>query len=149
MATLANDGAGGFLNLNYKGLRFLSSYTMADAATFAPISGTTRISRGFADLGYSVQVSPKWEMSFNATYTRTLVSAPYSPYIRGWSTDAVLEWTNLVTLSPQDHLTVGTLYGHTEATQNYVAAPSRPLILDANRSSGDSTRSMNTPWRGT
>lgn len=136
MAALANGGAGGFLNLNYKGLRFLSSYTMADAATFAPVSGTTRISRGFADLGYSVQVSAKWEMSVNATYTRALVSAPYTPYIRGWSTDAVLEWTNLVTLSPRDHITVGTLYGHTEATQNYIAAPSRPLVLDANRSSG-------------
>jgi outer membrane receptor for ferrienterochelin and colicins len=135
-ASIANGGAGGFLNLNYKGLRFLSSYTMADAATFAPISGTTRISRGFADLGYSVRVSSKWEMSFNATYTRTLVSAPYSPYIRGWSTDAVLEWTNLVTLSASDHITIGTLYGNTQATQNYIAVQSRPLILDANRSSG-------------
>jgi outer membrane receptor for ferrienterochelin and colicins len=136
MASLVNGGAGGFLNLNYKGLRFLSSYTTADVATFAPISGATRISRGFADLGYSVQVSSKWEMSFNATYTRALVSAPTSPYIRGWSTDAVLEWTNLVTLSPRDHITVGTLYGNTQATQNFIAVRSRPLTLDANRSSG-------------
>ncbi|BDC50531.1 hypothetical protein F183_A28470 [Bryobacterales bacterium F-183] len=135
-ASLANDGAGGFLNLNYKGLRFLSSYTMADVPTFAPISGTTRISRGFADLGYTRRVNSKWEMSVNATYTRTLVSAPYTPYVRGWSTDAVFEWTNLVTLSPNDHITIGTLYGYTTATQNYIAAPSRPLILDATRSIG-------------
>jgi outer membrane receptor for ferrienterochelin and colicins len=136
MASLANGGAGGFLNLNYKGLRLLSSYTMADTPTFAPISGTTRISRGFADLGYSVQVSRKWEMSFNATYTRALVSAPYTPYIRGWSTEAVLEWTNLVTLSPNDRITIGTLYGHAWATQQFIALPSRPFILDANRSNG-------------
>ena len=79
-ATLRDDGEGAYLGLNYKGFSFMSSYTAVEDASFVRgIVGDVRSKRGFGDLGYSLKAAPKWQMTFNLTYTRTELDAPVYP----------------------------------------------------------------------
>jgi outer membrane receptor for ferrienterochelin and colicins len=66
--------------INYKGLSFMSSYTEQEAPFFVRgIVGDTRLKRGFSDLGYALQATDKWKMTFNATYSRSVMDAPDYP----------------------------------------------------------------------
>jgi hypothetical protein len=57
-ATLRNDGTGGYLGVNYKGLSLMSSYTEFETASFEfGTVGDVRWKRGFGDLGYSLKAT--------------------------------------------------------------------------------------------
>ena len=58
-------------------------------------------------------------MSFNATYTRNTFDNYGYPDIGRDSQELVLEWTNSITFSNWDRLTVGTLFNHVEGQETY------------------------------
>jgi len=133
--TLRDDGAGGYLGINYKGLSFMSSYTGLETSTFIDsIVGDVRTRRAFADLGYALKASKKWQMTFNATYTRVLLDVPQFPSIHRDSYQALLEWTNFITFSDKDKLTFGTLYDHIDGTETYFGVTPSEIVMHAGQS---------------
>jgi len=129
-AILRDDGTGGYLGINYKGLSFMSSYTGQEAPSFVRgIVGDTRLKRGFSDLGYSLRASAKWRMTFDVTYSRSVMDAPDYPTIHRDSYEGDLEWTNFVTFSENDRLTFGTVYNHIEGLETYFGVT--PNLIDA------------------
>jgi len=136
--TLRNDGTGGYLGINYKGLSFMSSYTAQEAPSFVRgIVGDTRLKRGFADLGYKVRMSARWDMTFNMTYTRSVMDAPDYPTIHRDSYEADLEWTNFVTFSNRDRLTFGTVYNHIDGLETYFGVTPNLIDAQGSRNSGE------------
>jgi outer membrane receptor protein involved in Fe transport len=129
-AILRDDGTGAYLGINYKGLSFMSSYTGQEAPSFVRgIVGDTRLKRGFSNLGYSLKASAKWRMTFDITYSRSVMDAPDYPTIHRDSYEGDLEWTNFVTFSENDRLTFGTVYNHIEGLETYFGVT--PNLIDA------------------
>ena len=132
--SLRNAGTGGYLGIDYKGLTFMSSYTALEAATFVRgYVGDMRVRRGFADLGYSLRATAKWEMSFNLTYTRSTLDTPDYPFAHRDSNEVVLEWTNFVTFSPKDRLTLGALYSREEGVETFAGVSPSLVVADGIR----------------
>jgi outer membrane receptor for ferrienterochelin and colicin len=128
-ATLRDDGEGAYLGVNYKGLSFMSSYTAVESASFVRgIVGDVRSKRGFADLGYSLQAASRWAMTFNLTYTRTVLDAPEYPEAHRDANEADFEWTNFVTFSERDRLTFGTAINHIRGEEMYYGQ--QPTLID-------------------
>jgi len=128
--SVPNNGEGAYLGVNFKGFSFMSSYTGQDGIGFVRGSvGDLRWKRGFTDLGYTLKPTAKWDMGFNFTYTRNIFEAPSYPSIHRDSDEALLEWTNSITLSDKDHLTVGTLVDHIAGTETIIS--STPALIDA------------------
>jgi outer membrane receptor protein involved in Fe transport len=133
--TLRNDGEGGYLGIDYKGLSFMSSYTGIEGPTFVgAIPGDMRWKRGFADLGYSLKASQKWEMTLNATYTRMVQDDPEFPNIHRDSYEGLVEWTNFYTFSDTDKLTFGALYSHIGGTESYTGVTPNEIVMHGTRS---------------
>ena len=119
-ASLRDDGEGAYLGINYKGLRFMSSYTGVEEGSFIRgVLGDVRWKRGFTDLGYDLKVTSKWEMSFDFTYARTAFDTAEYPFVHRDAYSALLEWTNFYTFSEKDRITFGTLYEHIGGTELY------------------------------
>jgi outer membrane receptor for ferrienterochelin and colicin len=129
-AVLRNDGTGGYMGINYRGLSFMSSYTGQEAPSYVRgIVGDTRLKRGFSDLGYSLRAVANWQMTFNATYTRSVMDAPNYPVIHRDSYEGDLEWTNFVTLTEHDRLTFGAVYNHISGLETFFGV--KPPLIDA------------------
>jgi outer membrane receptor for ferrienterochelin and colicin len=123
-ASLRDDGEGAYLGLNYKGFRFMSSYTGFEEASFVRgVLGDVRWKRGFFDLGYDLKATSKWDMSFDTTYARNTLDAPDFPYVHRDSYSALFEWTNFYTFSDKDRITVGTLFEHIAGTELFLIKP--------------------------
>ncbi len=119
-ASLRDDGEGAYLGINYRGFRFMSSYTGVEEASFIRgILGDVRWKRGFTDLGYDLKASSKWDMSFDATYARTTFDTAEYPFVHRDSYSALFEWSNFYTFSEKDRITFGTLYEHISGTELY------------------------------
>jgi outer membrane receptor for ferrienterochelin and colicin len=132
-ATLRDEGSGAFLAMNYKGFSFESSYTAAEEASFVRETvGDERWKRGFADLGYAVKATGKWDMTLNFTYSRAILDAPDYPQIHRDSDEQVAEWTNFVTFSDKDKLTIGALYNFIRGTETFYGVT--PALVVANGS---------------
>jgi outer membrane receptor for ferrienterochelin and colicins len=128
--TLRDEGTGAYLGINYKGLSFMSSYTAQEAPSYVRgIVGDTRLKRGFSDLGYTLKAAAKWAMTFNGTYTRSVMDAPDYPTIHRDSYEGDLEWTNFITFSENDRLTFGTAYNHIAGLETYFGVT--PSLIDA------------------
>jgi outer membrane receptor protein involved in Fe transport len=133
-ATLRDAGEGAYLGVNYKGLSFMSSYTGLEQSSFVRgIVGDVRSKRGFADLGYSLKAASKWDMSFNLTYTRTVLDAPDYPDAHRDANEADFEWTNFVTFSANDRLTFGTAIHHIRGTEMYTGVQPALMVEDGQR----------------
>ena len=129
-ASLRDDGAGGYLAINYKGFSFMSSYSGIEEGTFVRgFIGDVRWKKGFSDLGYSFKASRKWEMNFNFTYNRTVQDAPDYPSVLRDSHEELLEWTNFYPFSANDRLTFGALFSHDAGVETVL---SQPRFIDAN-----------------
>ena len=129
-AILRDNGTGGYLGVDYKGLSFMSSYTGQEAPSYVRgIVGDTRLKRGFADLGYSLRASARWRMTFDVTYSRSVMDAPDYPTIHRDSYEGDLEWTNFVTFSENNRLTFGAVYNHIDGLETYFGV--KPSLIDA------------------
>jgi outer membrane receptor protein involved in Fe transport len=115
----------------------MSSFTEWHAPSFVRGSiGTNKWRRGFADLGYTVKASNKWDISFNATYTRNTFDNFGYPSIGRDSQELVLEWTNSIAFSNWDRLTFGTLFSHIEGQETYFGIDPPIQISDGSRPAG-------------
>ena len=115
---LIDRGIGDYLGMNYKGLSFMSAFTEWQTTAFVQGAvGETRQTRDFADLGYDYKARDNWDMRFDATYTRTTFLTFAYPYTDRDSYETVGEWTNLITLTPKDRLTVGLLFERIAGTE--------------------------------
>jgi outer membrane receptor for ferrienterochelin and colicin len=135
--TLEDRGDGAYLGASYKNLAFMSSFTEWHAPSF--VRGSTASNkwrRGFADLGYTVKATNDWDMSFNATYTRNTFDNFGYPSIGRDSQELVLEWTNAVTFSNRDRLTLGALFNHVEGQETYFGIDPPFQISDGSRPGG-------------
>jgi len=125
--TVADRGVGAYRGLDYKGLSFMSSFTEWQSTGF--IEGTvspTRQTRAFGNLGYDRKVGPKWDMSFNLTFTRTTFRENPFPNVTRDSNESIAEWTNLITLTSRDRLSVGGLFNRIGAKSCSPASPPPP-----------------------
>ncbi len=135
--TVEDRGDGAYLGASYKNLAFMSSYTEWHAPSFVRGSiASNKWRRGFADLGYTVKATDAWDMSFNATYTRNTFDNFGYPSIGRDSQELVLEWTNSVTFSNWDRLTVGALFNHVEGQETYFGIDPPFQISDGSRPGG-------------
>ena len=125
------DGSvGAYVGLNYKGLSFMSAFTEWQSTGF--IEGTvspTRLSRDFGDLGYTRKIAHNWDMSVDLTYTRTTFGENPFPNVTRDSNEAIVEWTNLITLGSRDRLSVGGLVNRIEGTELFTGTT--PALLTA------------------
>ena len=137
-ASIRDRGPGGYLGVNYKGLSFTSAATAWDTTSYVwGVVGQPRMRRGFADLGYRFTARPKWEMTFNATYTRTTFKRAEAPsHIDRNSYELVGEWTNFIKPSDRDQLTIGTLYNYERGEETYTASTPNVDISDGARPAG-------------
>ncbi len=135
-ATVGNEGEGGYLGINYRGLSFMSSYTGLEATAFSSALGEMRFKRGFGDLGFALKASTKWDMTFNLTYTRTVLDVYGYPIVHRDSDQTLLEWTNFITFSANDRLTFGTLYDHDRGTETFFAGGQTLIAAQGGRSAG-------------
>ena len=126
--SVADRGTGDYLGMNYKGLSFMSAFTEWQSTAFVQGAvGETRTTRDFADLGYEHKARDNWDMEFNGTFTRTTFVTFDYPYTDRDSHEFVAEWTNLITLTPKDRLTVGTLFNRIAGTE--VASIDHSLLV--------------------
>lgn len=131
--TTEDRGDGAYVGASYKNLTLMSSVTQWSAPSYLRGSiGSSQWKRNFADLGYIVKANDRWDMSFNATYTRHTFEAFQFPYIRRDSQELVLEWTNAITLSNWDRLTVGVLFNRIAGRETFFGVD--PEIDTANGS---------------
>lgn len=137
--TIPNKGTGVYLDMNYKNLRFMGSYTdwkhtyfVTDFQTVIPVPtyGDVKWEKGFANLGYSLWVSKKWNMDFNVTYNKSTFKTSSWPSTSRDSYEVVGEWTNFY--NPIDKLSVvfGGLYNYFQGEEE---TPDEGKITDGNR----------------
>ena len=132
--SIPEAGKGAYLGINYKGLSFESSFTESRTSYIEGTVGDGRWRRGFADLGYALKPNNNWDMSFNVTFTRATLDAENSiPFINRVSNEFVLEWSNVVTLTPKDQLTFGALYNWAQGVENFVATTPAMVISSGSR----------------
>ncbi len=132
--SLRDRGPGAYLGVNYKGLRFMGAYSEWQAGYFVGGTvGENRLRRGFTNLGYSLAVSPKWNMSFDLTHTLTRLAASRFPDIRRASSDTVLEWTNTIRPNSRDQITFGTLYDYVDGKERNAGVTPAALISQGTR----------------
>lgn len=135
--TLADRGDGAYLGASYKNLAFMSSFTESHAPSFVRGSvASNKWRRGFADLGYTLKATDQWDMSFNATYTRNTFDNYGYPSIGRDSQELLLEWTNSITFSNWDRLTIGALFNHVEGQETYFGIDPPFQISDGSRPGG-------------
>ena len=134
LASIRNDGEGGYLGVNYKSLSFMSSYTGFETASLVYTPGDVRWKRGFADLGYSLKAATNWEMALNLTYTRSTLDTPDFPNAHMDSNQAIAEWTNFITFSEKDKLTLGTAYDHIQGTETSTGVNPGVIVAQGGRS---------------
>ena len=123
--TIPDRGKGAYLGLNYKGLSVMSSYTQWQTSVFARgFTGGSRWRRSFADVGYALKASDKWDMSFNVTFTRnTLDAANFeAAAVTRDSNQVLAEWTNALRLTARDQLIFGALYNHVQGEELFHGA---------------------------
>ena len=136
-ATLEDRGDGAYVGATYKNLAFMSSFTEWHAPSFVRGNfGSNKGRRGFADLGYTVKANDRWDMSFNATYTRNTFDNRGYPSIGRDSYELITEWTNSLTFSSRDRVTFGALFNRIEGQEIYFGAASPIEISNGVRPGG-------------
>jgi len=128
---------GGYLGANYRGLSLMSSFTESVTSGFVRGTvGESRWKRGFTDLGYGFKVRNGWDSNVNLTYTRNTFHISEFPSIARDSSEAILEWTNSLTPTPRDQITLGALYSYISGEELYYGAGSPITISNGTRSAG-------------
>jgi outer membrane receptor protein involved in Fe transport len=133
---VVDRGTGAYLGLNYKGFSFMSAFTEWQSTAFVQgTAGETRLTRVFGNLGYQRKVTQNQEMSLNVTFTRTTFGEVPYPSTQRDSNELVAEWTDLITLTPNNRLTVGGLFSHIEGKELFTGSPSA-VAAEGDRDSG-------------
>lgn len=136
-AALPDRGKGAYLEADYKGLSLMSSFTDWTSAYIEGEVGNARWRRGFADLGYHLKATARWDMNFDLTYTRTTLAAETAiPFISRDSYEALAEWSNVVNLGTRDQITFGALYDYIEGQELFYFGSPASIISNGSRPAG-------------
>ena len=130
---------GAYLELDYKGLRFMSNFDRWENAYFFRGNiGANHWQRAFGDLGYQLHVldALNWDMEFHGTYTYAGSSASDVPGTQGQSHEVLGEWTNFLRFGEHLRLVAGGLYDYARGKETYLASDRRLTVSDASRTSG-------------
>jgi outer membrane receptor for ferrienterochelin and colicins len=132
--SIPDKGPGAYLEVNYKDLRFMSSFcqwdnffAIPDYAFIFPAYGSTQWKKWFGDLGYKLQVSDTWNMDFDVTYTRSTFDESSWPSTNRDSYELVGEWTNFYRLSDKTKVVFGGLYNYVEGKEWGDPDPAHPF----------------------
>lgn len=136
---IPNKGSGAYLGVNYKNLSLISTYNQWENAHFIPIYmwlnqtyGDDDVwKKGFANLGYGLEVNEKWNMDINLTYTRSTLKIPSWPNTTRDSYEVIAEWTNFFKPTEKFRMVFGGLYNY---VNGYEYVPTGP-VTDDSRSS--------------
>lgn len=132
--TIPNLGQSGYLEMDYKKLRFMSTFNQFETAYFSNgIVSDNRWQKGFADLGYSLQAASKWNMDFNVTYSYATMKADESPFLSRHSNDVVAEWTNFISPIDKLNITIGGLVNYIKGKEETTEPVA--VVSDDNRTS--------------
>ena len=129
---IPDRGKGAYLDLNYKGLSVMSSYTQWQSTVFARgFVGGNRWRRSFTDVGYALKPSAKWDMSFNLTFTRNTLDAAnfVAAAITRDSNEVIFEWTNALRLTDRDQLIFGASYNHAQGEELFYGAAGAGSVI--------------------
>ena len=133
-AMIRDRAPSAYVGANFKGFSFMSSFTEWESSNFVRGQvGTTEWRRGFADVGYTAKAAKNWDTSVNVTFTRNTLDATGEAMISRDSHEFVLEWTNVVNVTPNDRLTVGALYNYIQGHEIYVGVVPNIVISDGSR----------------
>jgi outer membrane receptor for ferrienterochelin and colicins len=138
--SIPNTSVGAYLDVNFRNIRFMSSYTqwenyyfIADYASVFPSYGTCTWKKGFGDLGYKLNILEKWDMNFNLTYTKSTFDVSSWPNINRDSYEITGEWMNSLNLANNLRINFGGLY-NTIKGKEIIEAPEGDLTInDATR----------------
>lgn len=119
VVAIQDRGKGAYLEADYRGLRFMTSFSDFEPTSIFMGYGKVHLHRGFADLGYQGAISDKWDVGLNLTYTRNTLLAENFASIRRDSNEALLEWTNHIEFNERNHLTFGALTGRARGAEDY------------------------------
>jgi outer membrane receptor for ferrienterochelin and colicins len=134
---IPNRGKGAYLEVDYKGLSVMSSYSDWTSAYIEGEVGIARWRRGFADLGYHLKATDGWDMNFNLTFTSTTLSAQnFIPFISRDSHEILGEWSNTVHLGDRDRITFGASYNHIHGMEDFYGVSPALIIADGSRPGG-------------
>ncbi len=134
---LIDRGTGDYLGMNYKGISLMSAFTEWQSTAFTQGSvGETRLTRDFTNLGYEHKARANWDMTFNATDTRTTFGINAYPSTSRDSNEFLVEWTNLITLTSKDRLSVGTLFSRIAGTELFTAVSPSEVTAQGSRPAG-------------
>jgi outer membrane receptor for ferrienterochelin and colicins len=125
---------GAYIGLDYRRLRFMSSFTDWQTAAFVRGTvGENRWRRGFADVGYSMTPRRNWDTSVNLTFTRNTFDIDEFPNISRDSNEIVLELTNSVKATSRDKVTFGALFNRITGEEIYYGLGFPIPISDGHR----------------
>ena len=139
---IPNKGSGAYLGIDYKNLRFMSSYNqwqnfycLPDYMPIFPAFGYAYWKKGFADLGYGLQVNEKWNMDINLTYTRSTFKVDEWPDIERDSYQLIAECTNFINPTEKLGMVFGGLYNYIKGKELMKIPSGQIPINDDNRTS--------------
>jgi outer membrane receptor for ferrienterochelin and colicins len=139
---IPNKGPGVYLELNYKNLRCMSSYNqwqnffcIPDYAPIFPAFGNAYWKKGFADLGYGLEVNEKWNMDINLTYTRSTFKVNAWPDVKRDSYEFIAECANFINPTEKLGIVLGGLYNYIEGKELMNVPGGQIPINDHNRTS--------------
>jgi outer membrane receptor protein involved in Fe transport len=134
-------GPGVYFEINYKNLRFISSYDEWEThysvtdTTFPSAYGISKWKKTFGDLGYRLKLSEKWEMDFNATYTRSIFNVSSWPFTNRNSYEFQGEWVNYWKPSKNIKMVFGGLYNYNDGIEFTNESGEKQYLTDDYRSS--------------
>ena len=127
---------GGYVGIDYRSVRFMSSFTEWKTAAFVRGTvGENRWRRGFADIGYALKPSEAWDSSVNVSYTRNTFAIEQFPQISRDSDELVLELTNTVRPTSRSQITAGALVNRVAGEEVYHGL-GVPLTISEGRRAG-------------
>jgi outer membrane receptor for ferrienterochelin and colicins len=131
--TFPDEQVGTYASVEYKGIKLQSSYDRWHAQYFLRGQlGENVWGKMFNDLGYNLNVTKIWNMSFNVTYTNsTLESDTGYPYVNRNSYDLVTEWTNYVQISDKSKLVLGGLFNQIKGKEDFKGWSGLPAYVAA------------------
>ena len=129
------EGMSGYFDINYKGLRFISSLHQFETECFVRGNfGTNVWKKYFNNLGFSKALSDIWHTDLNITYTPVTLKSSSYPFIERSSSDLTAEWTNVFSFSQKFRLISGGLFNQIDGKEIYYNADPHRTISDEKRS---------------
>jgi len=129
---IPDKGYGVFLDVNYKNLRVMSTYNEWNTLG-TQVYNDVKNSKLFSNLGYSYNVSDKWNMDFNVTFAHTELDGDLLS--KRSSYNLVGEWTNFITLSDKSKLALGVSFDKRDGKEDNQQVPDSVVTI----SEGDQT----------